>query len=70
MRNYFLFFVVTNKGKTQKTSGPKVVDWQYVGVEKLRDDCSRIETVQVEIGPILRTDFRVQGCYSSIAYIG
>ena len=22
-----------NKGQTQKASGPKVADWQYVGVE-------------------------------------
>ena len=34
MRNYFLFFVVKNEGQTQKASGPKVADWQYVGVDK------------------------------------
>ena len=53
-----MIFVVKNKGQTQKASGPKVADWQYVGVENLRDDWFRIETVWVNIGPILRTDFR------------
>ena len=48
-----MIFVVKNKGQTQKASGPKVADWQYVG-----DDWCGIETVRVEIGPILRTDFR------------
>ena len=31
---FFLIFVVKNKAETQKASGPKVADWQYVGVEK------------------------------------
>ena len=53
-----MIFVIKNKGQMQKSSGPKVADWQYVGVENVRDDWCRIETVQVEIGPILRTDFR------------
>ena len=53
-----MIFVVKNKGQKQKANGPKVADWQYVGVENLRDDWCRIETVRVEIGPILRTDFR------------
>ena len=35
MLNSFLFFVVKNKGQTQKASGPKVADRQHVGVEKL-----------------------------------
>ena len=26
--------VVKNKGQMQKASGPKVADWQYVGIEK------------------------------------
>ena len=34
MQNSFLFFVVKNKGQTQKAISPKVADWQYVGVEK------------------------------------
>ena len=29
-----MIFVVKNKGQTQRASGPKVADWQYVGVEK------------------------------------
>ena len=53
-----MIFVVKNKGQTQKASDLKVADWQYVGVENVRDDWCRIETVQVEIGPILRIDFR------------
>ena len=56
------FFVAKNKGQTQKASGPKVADWEYVGVDKF----TRIETARVEIGRILRTDFCAQDCYSSI----
>ena len=52
-----MIFVVKNKGQTQKACGPKVTDWQYVGVDS-RDDWCRIEIVRVDIGPILRTDFR------------
>ena len=66
MRNSFCFFVIQNKGQTQKASGPMVADWQYEVVDKYTRDWSRIENVRVEIGPILRTDFRAQGCYSGI----
>ena len=52
----FLNFVVKNIGQTQKPSGPKVADRQHVGVETVRDDWCRIETVRVEIGQILKTD--------------
>ena len=31
---FFYFFVVKNKGQTQKASGPKVAGRQHVGVEK------------------------------------
>ena len=51
-----MIFVVKNKGQTQKASGPKVVDWQYLGVENLHDDWCRIETVRVDFRQLLRTD--------------
>ena len=35
----FYFFVVKNKGQTQKASGPKVADWQDVGVAKFTRWC-------------------------------
>ena len=49
----------------QKASSSKVVDRQHVGVEKfmIGDDWCRIESVRVEIGPILRRDFCGQSCY-------
>ena len=37
-----------------------------MGRKNLGIERSRIETVRVEIGPISRTDFRVQPSYSSI----
>ena len=52
--------------KKTKDKCKRVADLQDVGVKKLRGDWFRFETVRVEIGQILRTDFCVQGCYSSI----
>ena len=53
MQNSFLFFVVKNKGQTQKASGPKVADWQDVGLEKM---CAMIAVelgaLELEIGRI------------------
>ena len=63
---FVLIFCRKNKGQMQKASGTKVADRQHIGVENLRDDRCRIETARVGIGPIFRTDFCGQGCYSSI----
>ena len=53
-----------------KSGRTKVADWQDVGVENLRDDRCRIGSARVEIRQILRTDFCVHGCYSSIDFSG
>ena len=45
-----------------KSGRTKVADWQYIGVYKR----CRIGSARVDFRQILRTDFCVQGCYSSI----
>ena len=62
MRNSFLFFVVKNKRTNAKSEQSK---GRGLAICRRRQIYAMIGVV--EIGPILRTDFRAQGCYSSIA---